>query len=160
MKMLPKNPWNLCYKSLDLLLLYLIQNTLSLEGSSKKNIEKFQWEESSCMCPELKATNGDMGMDTCRTGKMGKKQKKPMTASWLHFILFFNLFNLFFGAQFVNLYPPNTIYIHYWSEFSKKIKNVTYFFAKFEPQKRKKKKKKRGEYHSSTQGRLQHLSAE
>jgi hypothetical protein len=51
-----------------------------LKVLSRKTFRNFG-ERSRVWCPELKATNGDMGMDTCRTGKRQKKQKKPMTAS-------------------------------------------------------------------------------
>ncbi len=74
--------------------------------------------------------------------KGGKKQKKPMTASWLHFIFYLIYLILFLGENFVNLYPPNTLYIHYCSEFSKKKIFLTYFLQNLNLKKGKRKKKR------------------
>jgi hypothetical protein len=40
----------------------------------RKTLRNFS-ERSSCMCPELRATNGDMGTH-CGTGKRRKKTKE------------------------------------------------------------------------------------
>jgi hypothetical protein len=113
------------------------------------------------MCPELKSNKWGHG-DTCVTGKRGKKQKEAhnsiiMTTFYFIYFIYLN----FFGGKICQFVPTqHTIYIHYCSEFSKK-NNVTYFLKNLNLKKGKRKKEREREYHSSsTQGRLQHLSAE
>ncbi len=97
MKMLQNNSSNLCYKSLDLLLLSLIHKTkFPLKVLPRKTFRNFcergipGWMYV-CMyvCVQSsKATNGDMGIHVWQE-KGAKNKKKPITASsWLHFILF------------------------------------------------------------------------
>ncbi len=153
--MLQNNSSNLCYKSLGLAAAQFdTQNKLSLEGSSKKNIQKFLWEGGFldvcmsvcmyvCMCPELKATNGGMGRHVWQE-KGAKKQKEAHYSIIMttFYFFYFYLFKFFWGKNLsICTHPTHYIYTTVVN-FPKKIKCDIYF-EKFEPQKRKKKKRER-----------------
>ncbi len=136
MKMLQNNSSNLCYKSLDLLLLSLIHKTkFPLKVLPRKTFRNFcERGIPGCMYVCLYVC---MYVSRAQKQQMGtwgymcdrKKGQKTKRSPWQHhdYILFYlsiylfiYLFIYFLGEKIVNLYPPNTLYIHYCSEFSKK----------------------------------------
>jgi hypothetical protein len=90
--------------------------------------------------------------ETCVTGKRGKKTKRSPLQHHHDYTLFylFLFIKIFLGEKFVNLYPPNTLYIHYCSEFSKKIKMWYIFWKIWTSKKEKEKERERERERGST----------
>jgi hypothetical protein len=118
-----------------------------------------------CMCPELKATNGDMGRHVWQE-KGAKKQKEAhysIIMTTLYFIYFYLL--KFFWGKNLSICTHPTHYIYTTVVNFRKKNNVIYFLKNLNLKKGKRKREREREREreyrsSSTQGRLQHLSAE